>query len=135
MTNDYARRINIKHMIGMKNLIKTVMAGIVIIFLGTTAGSAQEVKKSDTLVVQTSAVCGMCKERIEQGLAFGKGIKKATLDEKSKEVTVLFNPSKTTPEAIRTAISKLGYDADGVAADPDAYKKLPACCKKDQTSH
>ena len=62
-------------------------------------------------------------------------MKIAILDEQSKQVTVRYNLAKTTTEAIRTAISKLGYDADDVKADPKAYEKLPACCKKDQPPH
>jgi hypothetical protein len=31
---------------------------------------------------------------------------------------------------IQIAISKLGYDADSIPADPKAYEKLNACCKK-----
>jgi len=30
---------------------------------------------------------------------------------------------------IRAAISKLGFDADNVKADPTAYEKLDGCCK------
>jgi hypothetical protein len=43
---------------------------------------------------------------------------------------VTYKKSKTSPEKIRKAISKVGYDADDVTADPKAYSKLDACCKK-----
>jgi hypothetical protein len=43
---------------------------------------------------------------------------------------VTYNKGKTSPEKIRKAISKVGYDADNVTADPKAYSKLDACCKK-----
>ena len=39
------------------------------------------------------------------------------------------NTDKTSPEEIKEAISKLGYDADEVKADSAAYNKLPSCCK------
>lgn len=80
--------------------------------------------------IKTSAICTMCKETIENALAFEKGVKKSVLDVESKIVTVTYNPEKTTPEKIRLAISKAGYDADDVAANAKAYKKLDACCKK-----
>jgi len=119
----------------MKTIMKTGLAGLILIIFSHQQGMGQETKKSDTLTIQTSAVCGMCKDRIEQGIAFEKGVKRATLDEETKKVTVIYNPSKTSADAVRTAISKLGYDADEVAADPKAYEKLPACCKKDQAPH
>lgn len=100
-----------------------------ILILITIPARAQESTLAE-LKVKTSAVCEMCKENIERELAFEKGVKKSDLDVKSKIVTVTYNPNKTTPEKIRQAISKAGYDADDTPANPKAYKKLDACCKK-----
>ena len=90
---------------------------------------------TEVLKVKTSAVCGMCKDRIEKGLAFEKGIKDVVLDVDTKIATITYKPKKTTPEKIRLAISKLGYDADEVPGDAKAYSKLPSCCKKGNESH
>lgn len=119
----------------MKTILKSGIAGLVLLIVFLQPSHAQSPQKSDTVTIQTSAVCGQCKDRIEQGLAFEKGIKNATLDQETKKVTVIYNPSKTNADAIRRAIAKLGYDADRVAADPKAYVKLPPCCKKDQPRH
>jgi len=86
--------------------------------------------KFETIKIKTSSQCDMCKERIEEALAFEKGVKTADLDVETKIVTVTYKKSKTSPEKIRKAISKVGYDADDVAADKKAYAKLDACCKK-----
>ncbi len=48
---------------------------------------------------------------------------------KDTTITVVYNPLKATPEKIETAISKMGYDADEIKADPVAYEKLDECCK------
>ena len=85
--------------------------------------------------IKTSSVCGMCKETIEKAMAYEKGVKQFDLNVKSKLIMISYNPSKTTPEKIRLAISKVGYDADGIEADLEAYNKLPACCKKDVPPH
>ena len=92
-------------------------------------------KKSDTLQIKTSAVCGQCKDRIEGVLAFEKGVKSSSLDIETKVLTVIYNPAKTTPEKLRITVSKIGYDADNVPANEAAYVKLPACCKKDAPKH
>ena len=36
---------------------------------------------------------------------------------------------RTNIENIKTALANLGYDADDVTADPDAYKRLPITCQ------
>ena len=115
----------------MKQAVKNIKFFILAVFtVFSFAGMAQN-KNIAELKVKTSAVCEMCKTTIEKELAFTKGVKKSELDVASKVVTVTYNPNKTTPEKIRQAIAKAGYDADTVPADPKAYEKLHACCKKD----
>jgi len=108
-----------------------VMAGLTLLMSLDQKASG----KSDTLRIKTSAVCRECKDRIEQNMAFEKGIKDVSLDLDTKIATIRYNPKSTTPDQIRKKISKLGYDADDVPADPVAYEKLPACCKKDAPKH
>jgi copper chaperone CopZ len=92
-------------------------------------GCAQSNKNTE-IKIKTSAVCGMCKEKIEGALAYEKGVKKSELNMEDMVLTVTYNPSKTDPDKIRQVISKAGYDADDVLADPTAYTSLPGCCKK-----
>jgi mercuric ion binding protein len=107
-----------------------------VFFLGISTGgfsqdSKQEINKDSAQVqIKTSAICGMCKNKIEHDLALEKGIKSVSLDLDTKVVTVGYNPKKTDPDQIRKAISLIGYDADKVPADKKAYDKLPGCCKK-----
>ncbi len=84
-----------------------------------------------TVRIKTSAMCDQCKDKIENDLSFEKGVKSGNLDLKTKVVTVVYNPQKTDEQKIREAITKMGYDADSLLADEKAYKRLPACCKKD----
>ena len=115
----------------MKNTVSLILG----ILLLTTLSVCSMAEKNVEIKIKTSAVCGMCKDRIEQGLAFEKGIKDVSLDVETKIATVKYNPSKITPDEIRKAISKLGYDADEVLADKTAYDKLPKCCKKEAPEH
>ena len=93
-------------------------------------GNASAQEKTAEIKIKTSATCDMCKETIEKYVAFEKGVKKVTLDVSTKVATVIYNPQKTTPEKIRLAITKSGYDADDMKADEKAYNKLDDCCKK-----
>jgi mercuric ion binding protein len=118
----------------MKMIIKRVFLLMGLLVL-TSMSSFSMGDKNVEIKIKTSAVCGMCKDRIEQGLAFEKGIKDVSLDVETKIATIKYNPTKITPDQIRKAISKLGYDADEVVADKTAYDKLPKCCKKDAPKH
>ena len=112
-----------------KNRIEYLVL-IAIMLFSTTLGFAQD-KKVATIKIKTSAVCGQCKDRIEQGMAYAKGVRDITLDVDTKIATIKYSTSKTSPDELRKGISKLGYDADEIPADSAAYVKLPPCCKKD----
>ncbi|MBJ6109653.1 heavy-metal-associated domain-containing protein [Hymenobacter sp. BT523] len=98
---------------------------------------AASAKPAGTATVQfkTSAVCDMCKARLEKSLAYEKGVQSATLDVPTKVLTVTYKADKTTPDALRTAVQKTGYDADQLTADARAYSRLPDCCKKTNAVH
>lgn len=113
----------------MKKIIK-----LFILFLFTiqvaVAGDNPTVIK-----IKTSAICGMCKRKIEKNLAFEKGIEDVNLDIPSKILTVTYNAKKTNPTAIKKIVNNTGYDADEMPSDPAAYEKLSSCCKKEAASH
>jgi mercuric ion binding protein len=121
----------------MNNLIKTVIA-IFIIAISTTGADAQEQKQKtiQTAIIKTAIYCDHCKacescgDRLEKTLLKEKGIQMITLDEKAMTIKVIYNSKKTDLAKIKTAISKLGYDADDIKADAVAYEGLDGCCKK-----
>jgi copper chaperone CopZ len=97
--------------------------------------AATKTANTATAQFKTSAVCDMCKSRIEKSLAYEKGVQTASLDVPSKVLTVTYRSDKTSPAALRTAVQKTGYDADEVIADARAYNRLPDCCKKTNAVH
>ena len=120
----------------MKRIYKIsgVICLLAVMFISSFESFGQQ-KKVDTIAIKTSAVCGMCKDRIEGCFAYEKGVKSAILDVDTKVATIIYNPGKTTPAQLRKTLSKLGYDADTIPASQAAYNKLPACCKKDAPKH
>lgn len=93
-------------------------------------GVAQGIKsKNDTVKIQTSAECDMCKAKLETEVGRMKGVKSVNVDLKTQVATVVYNNTKTSPDKIRTVISNAGYDADDVKANNRAKNKLPECCK------
>jgi copper chaperone CopZ len=106
--------------------MKKIISLFAFIILSITGAKAQIIESKIT----TSGQCEHCKETIEKNIRFEKGVKKVAFDEKTHVVTVKYDETKTNLKDIQIAISKLGYDADSISADPKAYEKLNACCKK-----
>ncbi|MET0760672.1 MAG: heavy metal-associated domain-containing protein [Flavobacterium sp.] len=116
----------------MKNLLKSMLLVFAVFFISNTA-MAQ--KTNQRAVIKTFLHCDHCKECETCGLKFKdqmlkiSGVKMYELDEKAMTITVYYNSKKTNLITIKKAISKLGYDADDVKADPQAYENLDGCCK------
>lgn len=102
-----------------------------IVFLMAVSSTVfgQEKTKVETVVIQTSAECDMCKERIEEGLNYTKGVVFAELDMESMKLTVKYKTKVITKEAIKKKITSLGYSADEMPAEAKGLAALPACCK------
>ena len=107
---------------------------VLIIFTGCSfsvkAQQKNESKGMQKVQIKTSAQCDMCKMRIEEALAFTKGVKKSELNVETKIATIFYKAKKTDIQKLKEAIAKVGYDADEIPADQKAYDALPACCQK-----
>lgn len=101
-----------------------------IMLTGFTASSYAQQKVIQKTVIKTPNVqCEACKTRIENHLAHEDGISSVKADWRRHTVTVTWYTDRTNIENIKTELANLGYDADDVSADPDAYKRLPITCQ------
>lgn len=81
------------------------------------------------IVIQTNAICGMCKTNIEESLGSLEGVKKVELDLVTKKVKIKYDDKVLDEATLRQAIANTGYDADDVPARPKSQEALAACCK------
>jgi len=108
---------------------KFQLLAFLLVGFATVTFAQQKVVK--TVVIKTPTVqCENCKKRIENYMSHEEGIQKVVVDFKKKTTTVTYLTDRTNPENIKALIANVGYDADDVTAEPDAYKRLPQCCKK-----
>jgi periplasmic mercuric ion binding protein len=110
----------------MKKIIFSLFLALAFAFGASAQTKAVQTAKISLPTVQ----CGMCKEKIETYLKRYDGIQAINVNYKRKEVTVKYWTDRITEEDIKAAIANAGYDANEVAANPEAYAKLPKCCKK-----
>jgi periplasmic mercuric ion binding protein len=84
--------------------------------------------KAITQIIIVKGNCGSCKERIEEAAYGVKGVKKASWNKATKQLTVVFNDDKTSLQKIEVALAASGHDTDATKASDAAYKNLPGCC-------
>lgn len=105
------------------------------VFVGIMIGNivfAQVTPKAVRVEIKTpNATCDPCKAKIESWVPKSvDGLVKISVQISRGVTTVQYYPDRTNIEELKAAISNAGFDADDVQANPDTYKKLPACCKK-----
>ncbi|MHA2961072.1 heavy metal translocating P-type ATPase [Priestia megaterium] len=65
-------------------------------------------QKESTLQI-TGMTCAACSNRIEKGLKKIEGVKEVNVNLALERSTIIFDPSKTSPQAFEEKIEKLGY--------------------------
>ncbi len=115
----------------MKNA-KIIIVSMLVFFIGTAVyGQKTDHSKASTEKTATIKVwgnCDMCKARIEKA-AKVDGVSKAVWDEKTKDLTLVYNPAKVSSDDVQKKIAAVGHDTEKYYADSKAYNSLPACCK------
>ena len=73
--------------------------------------------------------CNMCVDNIENSLNEVDGIVKFQIRLNDLIVKVKYDTKKISQEEIELAISNIGYKANAIDANVEAYNKLAMCCK------
>lgn len=105
------------------------------ICLFAIASFAQENKsKSQKAAIHVSGNCEHCQKRIVTTALSQKGVKYATWNRSSKQLSLIFDARKIDLTDIHKAISEAGHDTKLFQASNQVYEDLPECCKYDRLS-
>jgi cation transport ATPase len=100
---------------------------ITMVMLAAMSVSAQQSVKWSEVTIQTNGTCQACKDKIEGGIAYEKGVKVVDYDLATSKVRIVYNPQKTSVANLCAAINKLGYSAN---SSPATSKK--SCDMKEE---
>ncbi len=114
----------------MKKIMREFFFAIILITVVSAGVSAAEKQKNQVVTIQTSAICGSCKARLEKALKATDGVEEAMLNLNNKKMKIKYDPSKTDADKLREVIANTGYDADNVKKNEEAFNNLPHCCQK-----
>ena len=107
----------------------SIILSLIMLTVFTVSSYAQQKAIQKAVIKTPNLQCEACKTRIENHLAHEDGISTVKADWRKHTVTVTWYTDRTNIENIKTELANLGYDADDVTADPDAYKRLPITCQ------
>jgi Cu2+-exporting ATPase len=99
----------------MKKTLIIIMTALVAFAVSSYAGP----KKKAELKEVTFSVhlhCANCVKKVQENIAFEKGVKGLDVCLGHQTVNVKYDPAKTSEETLKAAIEKLGYEVSGVVA-------------------
>ena len=96
----------------MKKIIMLCLMAVI----GFGVSDAMAQKKSDaalkTTVFMTDVDCETCAKKIDNSLPFQKGVKEVKVDVPSRKVTVTYDATKSSDEALIKAFKKIKINAE-----------------------
>ena len=98
-----------------------------ILTLSLVSVTAQD--KNKKMSFEVDGRCEMCKMRIEKAALNVQGVKYASWDIPSHQLTVIMDERKTDAMKIKTALVAVGHDTKELKATDEAYSKVHPCCK------
>jgi mercuric ion binding protein len=90
--------------------------------------TAQNTNAQVTATFKVAGNCDQCKARIEKAAKLN-GVTQAEWNKKTKVLSLVFDKSKTTSDAILKSVAAAGHDTELFKADDKAYAALPGCCQ------
>ncbi len=103
---------------------------LILFFLTGVAANAQANKNTtaDTAVTfKVFGACVQCEDRIEAAVKM-KGVKSASWDVDTKQLSLVYNPMQVSLDKIQNRIVATGHDLENKKAKDNVYAALPACC-------
>ncbi|EFI16721.1 heavy-metal binding protein [Bacteroidetes oral taxon 274 str. F0058] len=119
-------------------LMRNKLFIVIALLVGLTSINAQE-RKANAKAVQSEVVyfipnmhCERCQAKIEKAITLEKGVKDLVFDLKAQKLTIVYQKQETTPEKLRQALAKMGYEAksDATTAQPqNSMRENRSCCR------
>ncbi|KAB5489453.1 heavy-metal-associated domain-containing protein [Flagellimonas hadalis] len=103
--------------------------GILILacLLVSVVGFGQD--KNKKMTFEVNGKCEMCKMRIEKAALGVPGVKYASWDIPTHQLSLVVDERKTNSMKVKSAIAEVGHDTKELKATQKAYDAVHPCCK------
>ena len=108
--------------------MKKIVLVVLVALAGFVAQAQEKKNKNAKHVTEVNGNCGLCQKRIQKAALSVEGVKSATWDIPSHQLSLIRNEEKCSLLDVKKAIAKVGHDTDEVKATKEDYDKLHSCC-------
>ncbi|WP_348798337.1 heavy-metal-associated domain-containing protein [Flavobacterium adhaerens] len=112
--------------------MKNIVIIMLLVLVGFSAQSQTKKNKNAKYTTEVNGNCEQCQKRIQKAAYSVPGVKSATWDIGTHQLTVVVNEEKCSLTDVKKAIAKIGHDTDSVKATKEDYDNLHSCCQYDR---
>lgn len=112
-----------------------VMNVFLVLLMTVFAFSAQgqETKnKNAKYTTEVNGNCEQCQKRIQKAAYSVAGVKSASWNIETHQLSLIINEEKCSLMDVKKAIAKVGHDTDSVKSTKEDYDNLHHCCQYDR---
>ena len=92
--------------------MKKIVLVVLVALAGFVAQAQEKKNKNAKHVTEVNGNCGLCQKRIQKAALSVEGVKSATWDIPSHQLSLILNEEKCSLLDVKKAIAKVGHDTD-----------------------
>ena len=110
-----------------KRVSNNLFLGIMLVIV--TLSAQAQTNKNAKYTIDVNGNCEQCQKRIQKAAFSVAGVKTAVWSIETHKLDLTINEEKTTIDAVKKAVAKVGHDTENVKATKEDYDNLHMCCK------
>lgn len=112
--------------------MKNIVLVILFTFLGLSVSGQESKNKNAKYTTEVNGNCEQCQKRIQKAAYSVPGVKSASWNIETHQLSLVINEEKCSLGDVKKAIAKIGHDTDSVKATKEVYDNLHSCCQYDR---
>lgn len=114
------------------NRMKNVFLVLLMAVFAFSAQAQEKKNKNAKHTTEVNGNCEQCQKRIQKAAFSVVGVKSASWDIGTHQLSLIINEEKCSLADVKKAIAKVGHDTDLVKSTKEDYDNLHSCCKYDR---
>lgn len=122
-------KTNIQEFRNNRNRIKNLFLVLLITVFAVSAQGQEKKNKNAKYTTEINGNCEQCQKRIQKAAFSVAGVKSASWDVGTHQLSLIINEEKCSLADVKKAIAKVGHDTDSVKSTKEDYDNLHSCCQ------
>jgi mercuric ion binding protein len=111
------------------NMVKYIVAVLLMTVFAFSAQGQEMKNKNAKYTTEVNGNCEQCQKRIQKAAYSVPGVKSASWNVETHQLSLIINEEKCSLMDVKKAIAKVGHDTDSVKSTKEDYDNLHHCCQ------